>query len=108
VLVPINANQFMIDLIGKLGLPVVVVARSGLGTINHTLLTLDALRRRSISVAGVVMVGELNGGNRAAIENYGKISVLGELPQLTPLTPQSLKAWATASLDISGALDRLA
>ena len=47
----------MVDLIARLGLPVVVVARSGLGTINHTLLTLEALRARVVAVAGVVMVG---------------------------------------------------
>src|SRR6185436_19979821 len=60
VLVPINDAEFMIDLMIHLGLPVFVVARSSLGTINHTLMTLEILRNRTLNVAGVVMVGEPN------------------------------------------------
>ncbi len=54
----VNERDLMIDLMVRLGLPVLVVARTGLGTINHTLLTLEALRARALAVAGVVMVGE--------------------------------------------------
>jgi dethiobiotin synthase len=104
VLVPINVKQLMIDLMVELGLPVVVVARAGLGTINHTLLTLDALRRRSLRIAGVVMVGEPNAGNRVAIEEYGGVAVLGELPTLTPLTPDALGSWVDMSFDNAGRL----
>ena len=57
VLVPINDSETMADLMTQLGLPVVVVARTALGTINQTLLTIEALRRRAIEVLGVVMVG---------------------------------------------------
>jgi len=99
VLVPINEAALMIDLMTRLALPVVVVARSTLGTINHTLLTLEALRSRGLRVAGVVMVGEPDVDNRVAIESYGRTNVLAELPRLNPLTPASLEAWATASLD---------
>jgi dethiobiotin synthetase len=72
----------------------VVVARSGLGTINHTLLTLEALRSRGLSVAGVLMNGEPDAENRAAIEHYGQVSVIGELPTIQPLTPASLASFA--------------
>lgn len=99
VLVPINEAALMIDLMTRLALPVVVVARSTLGTINHTLLTLEALRSRGLSVAGVVMVGEPDVDNRVAIESYGRTNVLAELPRLNPLTPATLEAWATFSLD---------
>ena len=68
VLVPINESDLMVDLIAALALPAIVVARTTLGTINHTLLTLDALRARLIIVAGVVMVGPRNPDNREAIE----------------------------------------
>ena len=68
VLVPLNDRETMVDLMAALALPVVVVARTALGTINHTLLTLEALRRRRCSVAGVVMVGAPDAENRAAIE----------------------------------------
>ena len=80
VLVPIGRGQLMTDLIARLGLPVVLVARSGLGTINHTLLSLEALRRRGIRVAGVVLNGPPSPGNRAAIERHGDVRVLAEIP----------------------------
>jgi dethiobiotin synthase len=98
-LVPINETELMIDLMTRLALPVVVVARSTLGTINHTLLTLDTLRCRGLRVAGVVMVGVPDSENRHAIESYGRTRVLGELPHVSPLTPATLEAWATTSLD---------
>jgi dethiobiotin synthetase len=103
-LVPINDRDLMIDLMLRLGLPAVVVARSSLGTINHTLLTLEALRRRSIAIAGVVLAGAPNADNREAIEQYGCVSVLGELPRLEPLTPAALAGWAAAGLDREGRL----
>jgi dethiobiotin synthetase len=99
VLVPINEADLMVDLMTHLALPVVVVARSTLGTINHTLLTLEALRSRGLRVAGVVMVGAPDGDNREAIECYGRTRVVGELPHLSPLTPETLEAWARTSLD---------
>ena len=104
VLVPLNERELMIDLMTVLGLPVVVVARSGLGTINHTLLTVEALRARALSVVGVVMVGPVNTDNRIAIETLGRVTVVGELPTLEPLTPASLQAGAE-SLAHGGELD---
>jgi dethiobiotin synthetase len=95
VLVPINDSQTMADLMVMLGLPVIVAARSTLGTINHTLLTIEALRARSLRVAGVVMIGNGNADNRAAIEHYGNVPVVGEMPRFDPLTPESLRAWAS-------------
>jgi dethiobiotin synthetase len=80
-------------------LPVLVVARTALGTINHTLLTLEALRRRALQVPGVVMVGDRNPENRRAIERYGDTLVLGEMPRFSPLDAVDLAAWAAAELD---------
>ena len=104
VLVPINNSQLMIDLIQQLQLPTVVVARAELGTINHTLLTLEALRSRGIEIAGVVMSGVPHEGNREAIERYGNVKVLGELPHRRELSPETLKAWAVSQLDPNGRL----
>ncbi|MTJ80986.1 MAG: dethiobiotin synthase [Telmatospirillum sp.] len=81
-LVPLNDHDLMADLMIRLGLPVVVVARSGLGTINHTLLTLEALARRSVPVIGVVMSGTPNDANRKAIEHFSSQTVVGQLPLL--------------------------
>jgi dethiobiotin synthase len=104
VLVPLTETAFIADLIALLGLPVLVVARSRLGTINHTLLTLEALRARALTVAAVVMVGEKHPENRAAIERYGGVSVVGEMPWFPELSPQSLARWAGEELDPAGDL----
>jgi dethiobiotin synthase len=85
LLVPLNDRDLVIDLIAKLGLPAVLVARSTLGTINHTLLSLEALRARRIAVAGVVIDGPANAANREAIATYGNVPVIAELPVLDPL-----------------------
>jgi dethiobiotin synthase len=99
VLVPINGFETMVDLMTVLGLPVVVVTRTSLGTINHTLLTLEAVRRRTIRVAGVVMVGPPHPDNRAAIERYGEVAVLGEMPCFGSLESAQLASWAATELD---------
>ena len=83
VLVPINETQYMRDVMRELGLPIIVAARNSLGTINHTLLTLAALRASRLRVAGVVLNGEPNDGNRESIERYGNIRVIGEIPRMT-------------------------
>jgi dethiobiotin synthetase len=107
VLVPLNDSELMIDLMVRLAMPVLVVARSGLGTINHTLLTLEALRARRLLVAGVLMIGEPNEHNRAAIESRGHVAVVGQLPRLEPLTAATLDSAATAHIDPSRLLLRL-
>ena len=80
VLVPVTAGTLMLDLIAGLGLPAILVARSTLGTINHTLLSLEALRRRGVPVAGVILSGPVSPGNRSAIERHGTVRVLAEIP----------------------------
>jgi dethiobiotin synthetase len=104
VLVPINERETMVDLMRALDLPVLIAARSTLGTINHTLMTIEALRRRMLRVAGVVMVGEPNDENRLAIEKYGAAEVIAEMPRFDPLTPDALEGWARTSFDPSGVL----
>lgn len=91
VLVPINESATMLDLIDRLGAPVIIAARSGLGTINHTCLTLAALRGRGVPVLGVVLSGPQNAANREAIEQFGNVKVLAEIPPLEPLTRESLR-----------------
>lgn len=86
ILVPLNDTALTVDFVERLGLPAVVVARSGLGTINHTLLTLDVLRRRRIPILGVVMNGQKNPANRQAIEHFGGVPVLAELQPLPAVT----------------------
>ncbi|MDX2216791.1 MAG: dethiobiotin synthase [Oculatellaceae cyanobacterium bins.114] len=92
LMVPLNKTDFMIDLIQHLSLPVCLVARSQLGTINHTLLSLRQLQRANISVLGVIINGELNPSNREAIAHYGQVPILGELAPLTDINPTTLNA----------------
>ena len=106
VLVPINESESMVDLMAALSLPVSIAARSTLGTINHTLLTIETLRRRNLEVAGVVMIGNKNPGNRDAIERYGAVAVAAEMPRFPALTTDCLGRWATAEFDTSGLLAR--
>lgn len=106
VLVPINEIELMTDLMSGLGLPVLIATRSTLGTINHTLLTIEALRRRNLEVAGAVMVGERNADNREAVERYGGVNVVGEMPRFPSLTADVLRHWSKSELDMEGRLAR--
>jgi dethiobiotin synthase len=90
VMVPINHREFMRDLMRHLALPVLVASRTALGTINHTLLTLGALREAGIEVRGVVMIGDENAENRSAIEHYGNIKVIGHIPVLDKINRWAL------------------
>lgn len=90
VFVPINQTQLMTHLMRHLKLPVLLVARSSLGTINHTTLSLAALRAAGIEIRGVIMVGKRNIENRKAIEHYGKIQVVGTIPVLPRINKPAL------------------
>jgi dethiobiotin synthetase len=94
VLVPINERYLMVDLMKRLKLPVILVSRTSLGTINHTLLSLAALRSAKIAVRGVVLVGKENRENRRAIdeygEQYGHVKVIGWVPLLRKIDRAAL------------------
>ena len=89
LLVPITPGYLVRDLAVDLGLPVVIAARPGLGTINHTLLTIEAARAGGLRVAGVVMTpwpdepGRMERSNRGTIAQLGDVTVTG-LPRTTP------------------------
>jgi dethiobiotin synthetase len=101
VLVPLNERELMVDLMRQLALPVLLAARSSLGTINHTTLSLAALRSAGLTVAGVVMIGAPNLENRAAIEEYGKVRVVGEIPWLAEINRGALLEIFAARFDHS-------
>jgi dethiobiotin synthetase len=89
LLVPITPGYLVRDLAVDLGLPVVIAARPGLGTISHTLLTVESARAAGLRVAGVVMTpwpdapSEMERSNRATVERLGDVPVTG-LPRTTP------------------------
>lgn len=92
LLVPLNDDKLVIDLIKKLELPVVLVSRTTLGTINHTLLSIEALKTRKIPIVGVIMSGNPNEENKKAIEHHGRVKVLGVVPRLDSFTREDLLA----------------
>jgi dethiobiotin synthase len=92
LMVPLNDEALVIDLAEELELPVILVARSTIGTINHTLLSLEAIRRRGLQLAGVVVNGPETPHNRAAIERYGQVEVIAEIPWLDTVDRSTLLA----------------
>ena len=93
-LVPLNDEILMCDLMLRLGLPVLIVARPTLGTINHTLLTIEALSRRYLNVLGVVINGGEDKDNREAIEHFGKVKVIAQIPRFRKPLAENLNRWA--------------
>jgi dethiobiotin synthetase len=85
LLVPVGPDWTIADLAGSLGIPLVIVARAGLGTVNHTLLTVGEARRRGLDVTGVVLNGladESTATNVELIETFGDVPVLARIPWL--------------------------
>jgi len=89
-MVPINERDLMRDLMMRIGFPVVIAARTTLGTINHTLLTVSALREARVPICGVVMIGDEDVENRRAIEHYGEVRVVGHIPMLKEINRAAL------------------
>jgi dethiobiotin synthetase len=90
ILVPINDSDMMLDLAGRLGFPVMIAARSALGTINHTLLAVRALRCAKVPIKGAVMVGPRNRDNERSVERFGGIPLVGWIPWLDKIDRQAL------------------
>jgi dethiobiotin synthetase len=104
LLVPLTPDYLVRDLVRDLALPLVIAARPGLGTINHTLLTLEAARAAGLEVAAVVLTpwprdpGKLELDNRATIARLGQVEV--ETLPLLPRADPALLAEAGAQLPL--------
>ncbi|MCB1651409.1 MAG: ATP-dependent dethiobiotin synthetase BioD [Alphaproteobacteria bacterium] len=96
LMVPLTRKNLLINLFKTWQkderIPVILVARTGLGTINHTLLSLEALWARDIPVQGIVFVGEKNEDNIRTIAAFSQVKILGHLPMLDSLNAQGLTA----------------
>lgn len=92
VLVPVTRDLLYADLFARWGAPVVLMARTGLGTINHSLLSIEALCARGVPLLGVAFSGEANDDNEATIAAIGGVRRLGRLPRLDPLDAATLAA----------------
>jgi dethiobiotin synthetase len=100
-LVPITGDLLFADLFARWRVPVVIVARTALGTINHSLLTIEALRRRDVPILGIAFVGDAQEDSERTIVGLGKVRRLGRLPLLDPLTRDSLAAAFAANFDLA-------
>ena len=101
VLVPVTHDILFADLFARWGKPVVLVARTTLGTINHSLLSIEALRRRGVAILGVAFVGEAAEDSEATIARVGAVKRLGRLPFLPRLDRVSLADAFAASFDLA-------
>jgi dethiobiotin synthetase len=92
VLVPVTRTLLFADLFARWNRPVVLVARTGLGTINHSLLSIEALRTRGMPILGIAFVGDAVKDSEAIVAELGQVRRLGRLPRLTPLDAGTLAA----------------
>ena len=100
-LVPVNPELLFADLFAHWALPVIIVASTRLGTINHSLLTIEALRSRAIAIHGIAFVGTEQADSEDIICRIGKVRRLGLLPMIDILSPGSLKTAFNAHFDIA-------
>ncbi len=100
VMVPVTRDLIFADLFARWGKPVVLVARTGLGTINHSLLSIEALRSRGVPILGIAFVGDAVEDSEATIATLGKVRRLGRLPRLDPLNAATLAQAFSANFDL--------
>ncbi|RRH88260.1 ATP-dependent dethiobiotin synthetase BioD [Mesorhizobium tamadayense] len=101
LMVPLNRQTRFIDIFRQWRLPVVLCARTALGTINHTLLSVEALRARSIPLLGIAFIGDEMADTQKTIAEMGKVRILGRLPRLDPLTPKGLSVAMRAAFNVA-------
>jgi dethiobiotin synthetase len=95
LMVPLTWDVLSIDVFKRWGLPVILCARTTLGTINHTLLSIEALKNRAIPVHGIAFVGPENPDTMRTIAEFSGVKILGRLPPLEAVEKSTLeKAFA--------------
>lgn len=97
LLVPLNRGTLYIDVFARWQIPVVLCAGTALGTINHSLLSIEALRNRKLELLGIAFIGESNPESERVIGETGGVRRLGRLPRLSPLSRNTLRAAFEAS-----------
>ena len=91
ILVPLNDQDLMIDLIKKLNVEVILISKNYLGSINHTLLTVEALKNRGIAIKGIIFNGPKTPSSEEIITNFTQLTILGNVPELDELNQQQIK-----------------
>jgi dethiobiotin synthetase len=98
LMVPLNDHFLMLDLIKHLDAEVILVSQNYLGSISHTLLSVETLKQRGISIKGIIFNGDTDASSEEYILNYTRIPLLGRVPVLPEITPLSV---AEAGGDLS-------
>ncbi|RKR83918.1 dethiobiotin synthetase [Mucilaginibacter gracilis] len=92
LMVPLNNSFFMIDLIKQLDAEVILVSKNYLGSINHTLLSIDALKHKGIPVKGIIFNGDADESTQTVILNYSNAPLLCNLPQMPVVNKASISS----------------
>ena len=100
-LVPVTRSTLYADLFAKWQIPVILCARTALGTINHSLLTIEALRARGVPIHGLAFLGDAVPDSEMTIAEISVVRRLGRLPLVDPLTSETLAAAFSANFDIA-------
>jgi dethiobiotin synthetase len=101
LMVPLTRDRLQIDMIARWQAPVVLCARTTLGTINHTLLSVEALQQRDIEVLGVAFIGDEHPDNERTIAEMAGVRRLGRLPRIDPLDAETLRAAFAQHFDVA-------
>lgn len=105
LLVPLTDNGYLLaDLLAEMELPCLLVSSTRVGTINHTLLTLEALRIRNLTLAGIILNGPPTQENQRAIESFGQVKIIGNIEPINPLSTNNIKK-LSQKLDPKGFLE---
>ncbi len=100
LMVPITRNFLQIDQIRKWNLPVIIVCRSSLGTLNHTLLTIEALNKRNIKILGLIINGEKHLDNPKTLSEFSKLPIIAEFPRLNNIDKNNLdRLWKELNIE---------
>jgi dethiobiotin synthetase len=97
LMVPLTRETLFLEVFARWQIPLILCARTQLGTINHSLLSIEAIRARNIPLHGIAFIGEANTESESIIAEKGKVKRLGRLPPIAPLTPAQLKATFAAN-----------
>ena len=100
-LVPVTRTTLYADLFAKWQVPVIVCARTALGTINHSLLTIEALKSRNVPIHGLAFLGDAVEDSEAIIADIGGVRRLGRLPIVDPLNSETLAEAFKANFDLA-------
>jgi len=100
LMVPITRSFLQIEQIKKWNLPVIIVCKSSLGTLNHTLLTIEALKKRNIKILGLIINGEKHLDNPRTLKEFSKLPIIAEFPRLSNVDKNNLdRLWKELNIE---------